>query len=282
METGNGSRRGLHGESFDQDAEKLDSRLSSALRTTHVILPAYNEEQSLPPLLSRLSSFSESNRLQMIVWIVDDGSTDGTGDVAARGSEGLSVKLVTHPRNLGLGQALHSGLREMLRVAATDDVAVVMDADDTHDVNLIMLMLERIDQGADLVVGSRFVEGGDDSTAPPLRRFLSRGAAKLFRTALPVAGIRDFTSGYRAYRTDLLRRATSHWGERIIEERGFACMVELLLKLRWCNPTISEVPLALRYDRKQGASKLKILRTIVQYIRLAFRDRLSPPPYRQL
>lgn len=281
METGSGSRRGLHGESFDQDAEKLDSRLSSALRTTHVILPAYNEEQSLPPLLSRLSSFSESNRLQMIVWIVDDGSTDGTGDVAARGFEGLSVKLVTHPRNLGLGQALHSGLREVLRVAATDDVAVVMDADDTHDVNLIMLMLERIDQGADLVVGSRFVEGGDDSTAPQFRRLLSWS-----RPAVQDRATGGWDQGFHERIPGVPHRPTpprhEPLGERIIEERGFACMVELLLKLRWCNPTISEVPLALRYDRKQGASKLKILRTIVQYVRLAFRDRLSPPPYRQL
>lgn len=252
------------------------------LRTVHVILPAYNEEESLPPLLGRLGGFSEKNQQNLIAWIIDDGSIDSTAEIARRGHPGLDVKLVTHPMNLGLGQALHSGLREVVRVAGSDDVAVVMDADDTHDVELIASMLEEIDKGADLVIGSRFVNGGDDRTAPLFRRILSRGAALVFSMFMPVKGIQDFTSGYRAYRTDLLSRAVNHWGERIIEERGFACMVELLLKLRYCNPVIMEVPLVLRYDRKQGASKLKIVRTIFQYLRLAFRDRLSPPPHREL
>jgi len=229
-----------------------------------------------------LVGFSEKNQQNLIAWIIDDGSIDSTAEIARRGHPGLDVKLVTHPKNLGLGQALHSGLREVVRVAGSDDVAVVMDADDTHDVELIASMLEEIDKGADLVIGSRFVNGGDDRTAPLFRRILSRGAALVFSSFMPVRGIQDFTSGYRAYRTDLLSRAVNHWGERIIEERGFACMVELLLKLRFCNPVIMEVPLVLRYDRKQGASKLKVVRTIFQYLRLAFRDRLSPPPYREL
>ncbi|MDQ3404676.1 MAG: dolichol-phosphate mannosyltransferase, partial [Actinomycetota bacterium] len=73
-----------------------------------------------------------------------------------------------------------------------------------------------------------------------------------------------------------------HWGERLIEEQGFACMVELLLKLRHCEPVITEIPLHLRYDRKQGASKLRLRRTIAQYLKLLVRDRLAPAPYRTL
>src|SRR2546425_1213197 len=85
----------------------------------------------------------------------------------------------------------------------------------------------RIHAGADVVICSRFTGGGDDATAPPLRRLLSRGAALLFRHALQLSGVRDFTSGFRAYRVTLLRRAAHHWGERLVEEQGFACMVEL-------------------------------------------------------
>ena len=76
--------------------------------------------------------------------------------------------------------------------------------------------------------------------------------------------------------------AGAHWGERLIVERGFACMVELLLKLRYCNPVIVEVPLVLEYDRKQSPSKIRILRTIMQYLNLAIRDRVSPAPHRKL
>jgi dolichol-phosphate mannosyltransferase len=253
-----------------------------ALHKVHVILPAYNEEGALPSLLQRLGSFAGDQQLDVVAWIVDDGSTDGTARVAESGFSGLETKLISHSVNLGLGQAVHTGIREVVVAAAPDDVAVIMDADDTHDVEVIGAMLDRIEHGADLVIASRFVPGGDDSTAPAFRRFLSRGAAWVFGLVMPIRGVHDFTSGYRAYRMSLLSRAVDHWGERIVEEHGFACMVELLLKLRYCHPVVEEVPLVLRYDRKQGASKLKINRTIVQYVRLAVRDRLAPPPYREL
>lgn len=247
---------------------------------SHVVLPAYNEAASLPALLDRLAEVARSEMLT--VWVVDDGSSDGTAEVAAAGAAGLDVRLVRHPVNLGLGQAVRSGLRAALDSAAQDDIVVVMDADDTHDPALIPLLRAEIAAGADVVVCSRFTDGGADDTAPAFRRLLSRGAATLFRRMVKVNGVHDFTSGFRAYRVTLLERATYHWGERLIEEQGFACMVELLLKLRHCHPVITEVPLKLRYDRKRGPSKLKLRRTIAQYLSLLVRDRLAPAPYREL
>lgn len=244
----------------------------------HVVLPAYNEAASLPSLLRRIADVARTE--QVTVWVVDDGSSDGTGDVAA--APGLDVRLVRHPVNLGLGQAVQTGLRTALGDAAEDDFIVVMDADDTHDPGLIIKLGNEILAGSDVVICSRFVDGGDDKTAPLFRRMLSRGAAVLFRRVLGLVDVHDFTSGFRAYRVSLLTRASTHWGERLVEERGFACMVELLLKLRHCHPVITEVPLELRYDRKQGPSKLKLRRTIVQYVRLLARDRLTPAPYREL
>lgn len=248
----------------------------------HVLLPAYNEEGSLPPLLDRLRDASAAWEQPVSVWVVDDGSRDGTADAARAPRVGLDVTLISHPVNMGLGQAVHSAIRASVAEAGDDDVVVVMDADDTHDVQLIPELERAIRNGADLAIASRFVSGGDDSTAPRFRRLLSRGAAVLFRVALPLDGVRDFTSGYRAYRVSLLRRAAGHYGERLVEEKGFACMVELLLKLRYCRPVVVEVPLLLRYDRKQGESKLRLGRTIVQYVRLLLRDRLTPPPFRGL
>ncbi|WP_410571254.1 glycosyltransferase [Amycolatopsis sp. cmx-4-61] len=246
----------------------------------HVVLPAFNEEASLPPLLRRLADLARTE--EVTVWVVDDGSADATVAVAEAGYAGLDVRVVRHLVNLGLGRAVQSGLRAALEDAGPDDVVVVMDADDTHDPALIRALQAEITAGADVAICSRFVPGGDDRTAPFGRRLLSRGAAQLFHRALDVDGVRDFTSGYRAYRASLLSRASAHWGERLIEEQGFACMVELLLKLRHCRPVITEVPLALRYDRKQGPSKLKLRRTVVQYLKLLARDRLSPAPYRKL
>jgi dolichol-phosphate mannosyltransferase len=248
--------------------------------TTHVVLPAYNEAAGLPMLLHRLAELAHKDKLT--VWVVDDGSSDATAEVAATGVPGLDVRLVRHRVNLGLGQAVQSGLQAVLVTAAREDIAVVMDADDTHDPALIPRMRAEIAAGADVAICSRFVMGGDDATAPLGRRLLSRGAAVLFNHTLRVDDVRDFTSGFRAYRVSLLDRAARHWGERLIEEQGFACMVELLLKLRYCRPVITEIPLTLRYDRKQGVSKLRLMRTIMQYLKLLARDRLAPAPYRAL
>ncbi|MBC8093210.1 MAG: glycosyltransferase, partial [Pseudonocardia sp.] len=237
-------------------------------------------EGSLPALLARLEQAARTERL--VAWVVDDGSADATAAIATAGVPGLDVRLVQHPQNLGLGQAVQSGIRAVLAAADPADFVVVMDADDTHDPAMIRVLHDGLDAGADVVICSRFVDGGDDSTAPPFRRLLSRGAAVTFRTALRVEGVHDFTSGFRAYRVSVLARAAKHYGERLIEEQGFACMVELLLKLRHCSPVIAEVPLVLQYDRKQGASKLRLRRTIGQYVKLLVRDRLAPAPYRAL
>lgn len=244
----------------------------------YFVLPAYNEEKSLPNLLRRILSEQKKSSKRLKVIVIDDGSSDNTASIVTEGIAGLDVKLVSHEQNSGLGQALQTGIKEALYEATDNDVIIVMDADDTHDVTLLNPMIEKIERGADIVIASRFVEGGDDSSAPLFRRLLSRGAVVVFTSLLPLKGIHDFTSGYRAYYVPVLNQASTHWGERLIEEQGFACMVELLMKLRYWSPVIDEVPLNLRYDRKIGASKLKLARTIFQYLKLGLRDYMAPAP----
>lgn len=249
----------------------------------YVVLPAYNEEESLPNLLTRFEETAARTNTDFRIIVVNDGSTDGTHDLVAGRDSPLDLTLIDHPQNRGLGQAVQTGLRAAAERAGEDDSIVLMDADDTHDPDTAIELAEAIGAGADIAIASRFVTGGDDSTAPAFRRLLSRGAAVVFKTVLPVdRAVNDFTSGFRGYRVSVLQRAIAHWGERLIEERGFACMVELLLKLRYTNPVISEVPLRLQYDRKLGASKIRIMRTIFQYLKLAIRDRVSPAPFREL
>lgn len=243
-----------------------------------LVLPAYNEESTLPNLFMRLQKAVIAPASSLIVFVVDDGSADRTAEIARQGAEGLDVRLIQHEQNQGLGQAFQTGLSTAAAEAGPNDVIVVMDADDTHDVGLFTPMLESIIQGSDIAIASRFVNGGDDSSAPPFRRLLSRGASVVFRLALPLDRINDFTSGYRAYRAELIQAALKHWGERLIEEQGFACMVELLLKLRHSGPKVTEVPMVLHYDRKLSTSKLKLTRTLKQYFKLALRDALSPAP----
>ena len=263
-----------------QPGKTSDEVKKAPTRTTvHAILPAYNEAESLPNLLKRFAEMkSEHPDFDLIIRVVDDGSSDETAKIVRRGHENLDVRLIEHEQNAGLGQAMLTGIERSVTRAEGTDVIIAMDADDTHDVFLIPKMLKHIDNGADIAIASRFVEGGDDRTAPPFRRLLSRGASVVFKTVFPLESINDFTSGYRMYRGSLLKNAYAHWGDRLIEENGFACMVELLLKLRHWKPEMREVGMYLQYDRKLSASKLKLFRTLGQYLKLAFRNALTPAP----
>ncbi len=246
----------------------------------YYVLPAYNEEESLPNLLNRIGKLNLEHDTKIKVVVVNDGSSDNTAEVTANGSDNLQLTIVNHEKNMGLGPAVQTGIKEALSIANDNDIVVIMDADDTHDVTLLDEMINRIESGADITIASRFVNGGDDASAPMFRRMLSRGASVIFKTILPLNSINDFTSGYRGYRVGLLRKASIHYGETLVNEQGFACMVELLLKLRHWTPNIIEIPFELRYDRKLGASKLKLFKTIFQYIKLGIRDRVSPAPRR--
>ena len=85
-----------------------------------------------------------------------------------------------------------------------------------------------------------------------------------------VRGVKDYTCGFRGYRVKLLRDALNYWEEELIEQQGFGCMAELLLKLNRFDPIINEVPFILRYDLKQGASKMRVARTVSQTLNMLF------------
>src|SRR5262249_57428095 len=122
-------------------------------------------------------------------------------------------------------------------------------------------MLERLQQGADVVIASRYEPGGEEIGLSHIRRVLSRGASFLLTMILPVRGARDYTCGYRLYRVQTLRRAAQAWGDKLVEEAGFTCMAEVLLKLGRGGAGGPGGPLRLRHDLQGGASKMKGGRT---------------------
>ena len=221
---------------------------------------------------------TEARRFRVLV--VDDGSSDGTIEAAKAFQGRLDLEVVPHGVNQGLGAALRTCLTKGLARAGEDDVIATMDADDTHDPALLPAMWSRLDgpPAADVVIASRYVVGGDEIGLSPLRKVLSRGASFLLTAVTPVAGARDYTCGFRVYRASTLRRAAAAWGDRLVEEAGFTCMAEILLKLGRGGARVAEWPLILRYDRKEGASKMKVLRTIRRYFTMALRLRSAELP----
>ena len=250
--------------------------------TIWLTLPAYNEERSLPALLDRcipLAGTLMARGDRLAVLVVDDGSQDGT-IAAARTFEGrLTLEVVPHRVNRGLGAALRTGVEAALARASDDDLIATMDADNTHDPGIIPEMANTLrESGADVVIASRYAPGGQEVGLTRLRQFLSRGASFLLTLTTPVQGARDYTCGFRLYRAATLRRAAAAWGDRLIEEAGFTCMAELLLKLGRGGARVTESPLVLRYDLKEGASKMKMMRTISRYFTLIGRIRSRPMP----
>jgi dolichol-phosphate mannosyltransferase len=242
-------------------------------RSVYVVLPAFNEAACLERLLDRIDEEMGEAHLSYRVIVVDDGSRDATADIALACSARMPLLLMRHATNQGLGATLRDGLLQAAKVASPRDFIVTMDADDTHTPTLILGMVRMIREGYDVVVASRYQRGSRTVGVPLLRRILSRGASWLFRLTFPTRGVRDFTSGYRAYRADVVQGAIAEYGERLVDQDGFQCMVDILLKLRRMNLIFGEIPFILRYDVKEGGTKMKVWSTSLSTLRLALRRR---------
>jgi len=243
-----------------------------------VLLPAYNEEGNLPPLLADFrDTFAKwPGAPDWQVLVVDDGSSDGTA-AAAASVPGARVTVIPHGQNRGLGAAMRTGIEHVLAHGADDDLLATMDADHTHPPELIPSMHALAAAGADLVIASRYRPGAEIHGLVRWRRWLSDVASLVLRVMFP-CGARDFTCGYRLYRVSLLRWGARRYGPHFLNQKGFSVMVDLLLKLRRrASRRIEEVPLILRYDRKRGASKMKVARTIGTTLRLLGRRYVGNP-----
>ncbi len=258
----------------DRVVHKNPDAIANAVRRVSIGLPAYNEEIALPRLLQRIELLSASAQKPITVVLYNDGSTDSTGAIARQWQERLPLILLDCPRNKGLGAGLRALVRYVVEIACDEDMLVIMDCDDTHDPAQVIEMMRLVEEGADAVIGSRFVRGALVRGVPPLRRITALGAVALFKLIHPVRGVRDYTCGYRSYRVSALKRASDTFRTKLIEESGFTCMPELLLKLNALGFRFSEVPLQLRYDLKPTASKMSVRNNIGRLLRLLIDFRL--------
>ena len=246
-----------------------------------VALPAFNEAAALPRLLTRMREAAAAIGQPLHVIVVDDGSTDDTAAAAEREhSAVMPVEVVRHDRNRGLHGALDTGLRTALQRSAPGDWIVTLDADDTHPPDLMGSMLRKTQSGADIVIASRFQRGAEWHGLSWDRVLFSKAVSWIFRVMWAIPNVRDYTCGYRLYRADLLRRAYATYGDAFVDEPSFACMPDVLWKISRLRPSIAEVPLSLHYDRKPGASKMDVARTIRRTLALVFKRRFgsSTPP----
>lgn len=238
------------------------------------LLPAYNEAAAIGALLAKVRDVAAAQRWDYRVVLVDDGSTDGTADVARAVKLPVPLEVLAHNPNQGLGAAMRTGFGYCVANGKRGDVVITMDSDDTMDPREAPALLERLGRGFDLVIASRF--GAARAAMKGLsffRRACSWGASLLMRALFPEFGVRDYTCGYRAYRWETVKRGFDVYGERFIDQAGFVVMLDILLKLCAAGARTSEVPFHLRYDRKRGGSKMRVLANILDTLRLLARRR---------
>ncbi|HEY2989136.1 MAG TPA: glycosyltransferase [Candidatus Binatia bacterium] len=243
--------------------------------TVIFVLPAYDEAENLGSLLDNVKAAMGAAGLAYKIVVIDDGSKDPTYAVARRYAEHMPIVIEQNMPNQGLAAALRKGFIRAAALAAPDDVIVTMDADNTHTPAQVPQLLAALQPGVDVVVASRYRRGAEIYGLSASRKALSRGAALLFQIFFPMRGVRDYTCGYRACRAELLQRALRLYGDDFVSERGFSCVADTLLKLNRLGGRVAEIPLVLRYDLKQGRSKMAVVRTTLQTLWLLVRRRLS-------
>ena len=210
-----------------------------------VVVPTYNEAGSIPKLAERLRVALDGREWELVV--VDDGSPDGTADIAAALAPRIPVNVVRRAGKAGLASAVVAGFH-----AARGDILVVMDADLSHPPETVPALAAAIDAGADLAVGSRYVKGGGVMDWPWRRRVVSRVACLMGNALVPV---RDATSGFFALRRSVVDGVK-------LNPIGFKIGFEVIARGRYAK--VVEVPYTFR-DRELGASKFG-RREIIQYV----------------
>ncbi len=246
-----------------------------------ILLPAYNESGNIEPLLHSIAEEAElwakrrGEPMPVHAVVVNDGSTDDTHEKAASFSGSIQVTVLDHAQNAGLGAALRTGIDFALTHGGNRDFAITLDADGTHHPRYIFQIVDRLEQGADIVIASRYVAGGKEYGVSGFRKILSHGARTTYHWFLPNIPIQDFSCGFRGFSLSILKATVNCWGERLFEAPGFACTGELMLKaLAHTTPDkVTEIPFELHYEAKKGDSKMPTFRTILGTLALLTRAR---------
>jgi dolichol-phosphate mannosyltransferase len=209
-----------------------------------VIIPTYNEAENLPAILDRLlAAVPDAHAL-----VVDDGSPDGTGEIADKlATDDDRIEVLHRTGKAGLGAAYVAGFR--LGLAAGYDVLVEMDADGSHAPEQLPRLLAALAH-ADLVLGSRWVPGGQVRNWPKSRQALSRGGNIYTRLALGI-DVHDATGGYRAYRRTVLEGIDLD----SVASQGYCFQVDLAWRAVQAGFRVAEVPITF-VEREHGESKM--------------------------
>jgi dolichol-phosphate mannosyltransferase len=211
-----------------------------------VCLPTYNERENLLRMIDALGPvLREGDR----VLVIDDNSPDGTGEIAAAlAAERSFVDVLHRERKEGLGRAYIAGFHRALADGA--ELVLEMDCDFSHDPADVPRLIEVAENGADLVLGSRYVPGGSTRNWGLVRRLISRGGSA-YTTLFLHMGVKDPTGGFKCFRRTVLEQLDLD----AVTPRGYAFQIELTYRAKQAGFKVVEIPITF-LDRESGQSKM--------------------------
>ena len=215
-----------------------------------IVIPTYNERENVPQLIPKIYKVFRKTKKTMNVLIVDDNSPDGTWKVVKTlQKEYNTLHLLRRPAKKGLGSAYRAGFTYAME---NMNAAVIfeMDADLSHDPSLIPSFLQMITRDYDVVVGSRYIEGGSTVNWPLMRRIISLGANMIANLLLRLH-MHDVTSGFRCYRRWVIEKIDIG----SITSEGYAFQEEMLFRAKKVHARLGEIPIRF-VERSAGKSKL--------------------------
>jgi dolichol-phosphate mannosyltransferase len=236
-----------------------------------LILPTYNEAENIEAIVRAAGAvLAEAAPEGFCVLVVDDGSPDGTGEIADRlAGECGWVQVLHRQEKNGIGPAYLAGFRHALEHGAS--CAMEMDSDFSHDPADLAKLLQAVHEGADLALGSRYVPGGGVSDWGLLRRFVSEGGSTYARIVLGLR-VHDLTGGFKCFRRETLEAIDFD----SVRSHGYAFQVELTYRAVRAGFRVLEVPIVFR-DRQRGQSKMS-WRIAIEAIWLVPRLRFGRQP----
>jgi dolichol-phosphate mannosyltransferase len=218
--------------------------MAEPMASVLVVIPTYNERDNLEPVLTRLHAVAPG----VDVLVVDDASPDGTGELADKlAAADARITVLHRPGKAGLGAAYLAGFAAALQ--GDYEIVIEMDADGSHAPEDLPALLAALDD-ADMVIGSRYVPGGEVVNWPAHREWLSRGGNLYSRLALGVP-IKDITGGYRAFRRQVLEELTL----ADVASQGYCFQVDMAWRAVKAGFRVSEVPITFT-ERERGSSKM--------------------------
>lgn len=243
----------------------------------YLIIPAFNEGKNLPNFVPEIARVLTNTPHEIV--IINDGSADNTLTVAHELAKKFPIKVLDHGVNKGVAEAFRTGITYVTNKAQPSDIVFIMEGDGTSSPDLLPPMAQRVEQGADIVIASRYHQGGQYKNFPLKRLILSRGANIVFQLLFPIPGVKDYSIFYRAYKAGPLQQAIRHYGQGFISVKTFFANIEILLHLAPFARHIEEIPFVYDYGQKKGKSGMKIGKNLRSYLTFiishAFRSRSS-------